>query len=195
MPELEIIKDYANPDSFANKIAPFRGGGSYHKVDEPPEKFIEISTLIPANDEYHTLDIPNLQRCVGVLLIFAPYSSTLDQCVYMLGSHVTPMRKNLRQIQEIFINNFLKLKGTHYVSHVIMAGGKINNSTNCIHFANSTNLYFKQFLYLPFLKYTKFVQFLPQVNTTKTHMWATGNRVIVMHELDDGNVAYNEHRY
>ena len=174
------------------QIKPFEGGGKYFKVDEPKKWVVEVSSLMSADKEYDVMDISPLFNCLGMVLVFRPYSDESGKQSYLLGFHLKPVHKNHHSIQNYFINNFILLKDSHYVAAVIVAGGRTCDPAWQVHYKNSTNIYFKQFMKLPFLKYTNFIQFLPQEKAIKTHMWLAGNRIIIIQALINGSVVYKE---
>ncbi len=188
MPNLTVIDTYNKCGEYSEIPYLFNCGSTCSLLNNPEDNHAaKISTLAKAYNEKYVLAISCLYRCVGLAVVYRPHFDSIDQSIYLQGFHITPSAK---RYSKKYLSELKKLQHSHYVSSVILAGGKINNPINTFHYRNSTKLFFQKLQHHPHTKNAKFTIFKPHQDTKETCLTIIGNRIIVAQELTDGMFQY-----
>lgn len=189
MQNLTIVDTYTKCNEYNEIPYTFNYNGTLCLLNDPEDGHAaRISEPVEAYDEKYVLAITSLYRCIGLVIFYHPYEESVGQGTFLQGFHIRPSSKQCSKY-------LLKLRGlqdSHYVSEIILAGGRINNSINTFHYHNSKRLFFQKLQHHPHTKNAKFTIFEPHRNTRETCLTIIGNRIIVAQELSNKTFQYAE---
>lgn len=194
MKEIKLIANYKR----AKTIKEFEAGLDTFFIDTPypdelrpkkvwTEKIIEF----PALDRGNTIRIPNLSRCLGIIILTEPRTDSLSQISRLYSFHIPPYSLFQRMITQLWEYHLREINEAMRIRRVFVGGGRVDDETNIVLFQNSSagfSMSIPEIISEPI----EIIQFVPGEDVINTNMYATGRKVIAIQETKKGNKMAGE---